>query len=598
MRKSIQAILMMLLWVAPALAGGPPEINFDWEPWRYLPVQEGGRQKPLDTLARESVRMMTNRAGMLDPETGQYLDAAALYLTMLFDWQGWNQPAGTPPPADNDLSTEYLRLHKPDKWDHAPLLWVESKELRKAIGLAESQAYISPFELKDAKFIDPQTAEKTPFLDWAEKLDRKNRNDLSDLEKKGPDLAERYFAYMLHRMGRRLEILPLQGNPHKQWASLATLMFSKLDDKNDPRGDLRKARDAFLKARTAHQDHNLQAFNEASADFLASMRSVGPEQGDYPAPQTIALEVTYNHWAPFRLAWILSLFALICVLPSKLLNWKPLYVISMSIFAAAVAAMFAGFAVRCVIAERPPITNMYESVLSVGVGIAVLGLIYELIYRKRYLLIAASVLSALVLILAESCPSLFDASIHPLPAVLRNRFWLWVHVVPIMVSYAAFAVAWILANVSLGGYMSGNAGSEFMNALSKLMLKIIRIGVFLLTAGTILGGLWADYSWGRFWGWDPKEVWALISLLFYLNILHARYVGWLADFGTTVWTVISFVAVIMTWYGVNFELGSGLHSYGAGAGGVRIYVLGALLVQIVYLAAAIAGYFRSDSAAK
>ena len=163
-----------------------------------------------------------------------------------------------------------------------------------------------------------------------------------------------------------------------------------------------------------------------------------------------------------------------------------------------------------------------------------------------------------------------------------------------MASYAAFAVAWILGNVSLGGYLCGQAGKEFMNALSKLTLKILRIGVFLLTAGTILGGVWADYSWGRFWGWDPKEVWALITLLFYINILHARYVGWIADFGTAWWSVFSFIVVIMTWYGVNFVLGSGLHSYGSGGGGERIYVAGAILVQAVYMAAAFAGYSKGS----
>jgi len=154
------------------------------------------------------------------------------------------------------------------------------------------------------------------------------------------------------------------------------------------------------------------------------------------------------------------LATLVCVLPCKRLNWTPLYILALCVFGAGIIAMLAGFTMRCLIAQRPPITNMYESVLSVGVGIALLGFIYELIYRKRYLLIAASALSALVLILAESCPALFDAGIHPLPPVLRNRFWLWVHVVPIMASYAAFAVAWILANVSLGGYLSRQAGKD------------------------------------------------------------------------------------------------------------------------------------------
>jgi ABC-type transport system involved in cytochrome c biogenesis permease subunit len=97
----------------------------------------------------------------------------------------------------------------------------------------------------------------------------------------------------------------------------------------------------------------------------------------------------------------------------------------------------------------------------------------------------------------------------------------------------------------------------------------MQIGVALLAPGIILGGIWADYSWGRFWGWDPKETWALIALLGYTAVLHGRLAGWLKDFGTIVTSVVSFSLVIMAWYGVNFVLGAGLHSYGFGAGGVE-----------------------------
>jgi cytochrome c biogenesis factor len=95
----------------------------------------------------------------------------------------------------------------------------------------------------------------------------------------------------------------------------------------------------------------------------------------------------------------------------------------------------------------------------------------------------------------------------------------------------------------------------------------MQFGVVLLAAGTILGGVWADYSWGRFWGWDPKEVWALIALLCYVTILHGRFAGWVTQFGFAAWSVIAFLSVIMAWYGVNFVLGVGLHSYGFSSGG-------------------------------
>jgi hypothetical protein len=103
--------------------------------------------------------------------------------------------------------------------------------------------------------------------------------------------------------------------------------------------------------------------------------------------------------------------------------------------------------------------------------------------------------------------------------------------------------------------------------LSNFVYRTMQVGVLLIAAGTILGGVWADYSWGRFWGWDPKEVWALITLLVYLVPLHGRFAGWINNFGLVIMSVVCFGSVVMAWYGVNFVLGVGLHSYGFTEGG-------------------------------
>ena len=108
---------------------------------------------------------------------------------------------------------------------------------------------------------------------------------------------------------------------------------------------------------------------------------------------------------------------------------------------------------------------------------------------------------------------------------------------------------------------------EACATLAGYIYKSIQVTVVLLAAGTILGALWADVSWGRFWGWDPKEVWALISLLVYMFILHGRYAGWFGNFGLSVGAVLGTMAIVMAWYGVNYILPGGLHSYGEGTGG-------------------------------
>ena len=169
--------------------------------------------------------------------------------------------------------------------------------------------------------------------------------------------------------------------------------------------------------------------------------------------------------------------------------------------------------------------------------------------------------------------------------MLRSNFWLVVHVMTITLSYAAFAMALGIANITLGCFLVGARKPETIAALSKFAYHSLQVGVVLLAAGIVLGGVWAQYSWGRFWGWDPKEVWALVALLGYIAVLHARYVGWVGDLGLATLCVLCFVLVVMAWYGVNFVLGSGLHSYGFGGGG-QGYVYAAVLLQFLYVAAA------------
>jgi ABC-type transport system involved in cytochrome c biogenesis permease subunit len=176
--------------------------------------------------------------------------------------------------------------------------------------------------------------------------------------------------------------------------------------------------------------------------------------------------------------------------------------------------------------------------------------------------------------------------IGPLMPVLRSNFWLTIHVLTIVSSYAAGALAWGLGNLTLAWYLFGKyrapaatgATAEGQTrvakrppaecaALAGYCYKAMQVAVLLLAAGTILGGLWADVSWGRFWGWDPKEVFALVSLLIYLAVLHGRYAGWFGNFGLAVGTILGASAITMSWYGVNFILGVGLHAYGFGDGG-------------------------------
>ena len=592
-RNSIATLTILLAMSVSTASGQEPGGAFDWDQWQRLPVQEGGRQKPLDTLAREAFWKMGGGA-VTSPETGKNPAPTAAFLEMLLQWQGWDQPPeksatsphstsphGMTPPGD------YFGSHQADRWDRAPLLLVDGVKLRRALDMAEDRANISPQELAQAQIPDPDTGEKTPFTFWARKIYFSKETDFSESEKKGVmELSQKLQSFQTLRMGQSIQVIPVKGDQDQRWMSLADLMRADFNDRTDPSGELRNVKKHFRDARTAYLAGRGETFNQASAALIASLQKLGPQHGDYPCQATIDLEVSYNRWAPFTWAWICCLIASVALVLSICTGRRVCYTTALTALGAALVALLAGLAMRTVIKGSPPVTNLYESVVFSGFGAVLFGLVFGLKARRQGILAATLVIATLILGLADSCPSVLDPAIRPLPPVLRSNFWLAVHVATIMLSYSAFAVALGIANVTLGFYLAGSKRHEAIKTQSRFTLETLQAGTILLVAGTFLGAAWADYSWGRFWGWDPKEVWALITLLGYLAILHARRVGWVGNRGLAAWSVICFMLVMMTWYGVNF-LSGGLHNYGLGGGEGPFYMLGAIGLQLLYVAAAI-----------
>jgi cytochrome c-type biogenesis protein CcsB len=538
------------------------------------------------------LRLLSNRTSFVDPERGEKLDATALYLSMLFDWQGFNPGARKRLPSQRDWQ-QYFQSHQPDKWDQSPLLRIDHLELRTDLGLEKDQQYVSPVVLSETLIGDPRTGQRLLFPAWGDRLMRMDEEGepLSDLEKKGPELADRLWSYQNHRMGRGMEILPVQASESGEWLSISQLILTNFDDVNDPTGQYRRVKMLLTKAWTAYHEDDAETFNDSADELKTALRDLGTELGDYPSASQMKLAVVYNHWTPFRFAWVLMLLSALGMLLYLGSQWQVCYVAALTTYTLGLMAMVAGFAMRIAISGRPPVTSMYESVIYVGFGVAVFGMIFELIYRKRYILTAAAAVSTLALILADDCPMILDPSVRPLEPVLRSNFWLVTHVMTITLSYAAFALALGIANITLGYYLFHSSNWGTITALSRFTYKAIQVGVLLLAAGIILGGVWADYSWGRFWGWDPKEVWALVALLGYLCVLHARFAGWVGHRGLATLSVVCFSLVVTAWYGVNFVLGAGLHSYGFGGGGKGLVFL-AVVLELLFAGVSLASSHR------
>ncbi|HEY2945687.1 MAG TPA: cytochrome c biogenesis protein CcsA, partial [Vicinamibacteria bacterium] len=306
--------------------------------------------------------------------------------------------------------------------------------------------------------------------------------------------------------------------------------------------------------------------------------------GLYPNEADLAREVRYNVGKPFRGAWTFYLLGLVFLLSSLPLNVRRLAWAGFALLAAGLALHTWGLGLRVLISGRAPVTNMYESVVFVAWGAVALALAFEARHRVRFVAAAAAALAVGCLILADSVPIL-DSSIEPLVPVLRDNTWLTLHVLTITLGYAGFLLATGLAHLNLAVYFLAPARASLLKTLSHFLYRVLGVGTLLLAMGTLLGGVWASYSWGRFWGWDPKETWSLIALLGYVALIHGRFVGWVRDFGLAVGSIAGFLLVLMAWYGVNFILGTGLHSYGFGTGGYW-YVVGFVLFEMLVVGVA------------
>lgn len=227
--------------------------------------------------------------------------------------------------------------------------------------------------------------------------------------------------------------------------------------------------------------------------------------------------------------------------------------------------IYIGF--RVYISGRAPITNMYETVLFSGYGALILSLIITAYRKEKLFMIIGLAYNVLTLMMLHFSGGMLNPAISPLVPVLRDNFWLSTHVTTVILSYGAYALSWILANYILVKNKFGGVSNKDLNYYVDLMYTCLKYGSVMLAAGLLLGGVWADYSWGRFWGWDPKETWSLIVLCFYMAILHGKYTSWITNRLFVPLTAVCFLSVMMAWFGVNYILASGLHSYGFSEGG-------------------------------
>jgi ABC-type transport system involved in cytochrome c biogenesis permease subunit len=560
-------LILVALAVTTAVAQPklPTAVNVD--AIRDLPVQHDGRWPPLDTLARDAVESVTGRTR---PDGH---DPVRLLLAWTFDG---------------------------DAWRNQPLIPIANAELRQELQLDAAKKVFSYTELVN----------HAPLRHLIDALGHRAGGKLDPLESKVSDISEKLNLLDSVFDGGFILVIPHPSDLGAAWRPASKIAKGATDSEAPVRA-------AWADLGTAFRANDGAGFAAATARLKAALQALPAAYR--PDPRLLATELRYNRLRPFRTAWVVMLIG-------ATLATASLWVRRRWFDGLAVVGLIAGFAVlsyglwlRWQIAGRIPATDMFESLLFLSWGMGAFAILAMLVQRTRVVPLTASIMGAVALILADVLP--LDHFIRPTAPVLLDTIWMSIHVPIIMVSYSVLALAMLIAHVQLATMAIVPRRRELIAAIDGLHYWYLHVGSILLLIGIVTGSMWAASSWGRYWAWDPKEVWSLAAFLGYMAILHVRIdhertPAWLyglavvlglavfaaalaplapltpiklaaaagaaaaialfallrGTFATALKSALAFWLIIMLYVGVNFVLGTGLHSYGFGTGAVVKYL--------------------------
>jgi ABC-type transport system involved in cytochrome c biogenesis permease subunit len=490
--------------------------TFDDLKLEVLPLKDRGRLKPLETLSRENNIYLTGKKSLFG------LSPVSFFMAMnLF--------------KDSSL---------------IKVVNIRNTDLRELLKLDKGRTL---FSLDEIEKTDIST-----LASGASEVEKKSKNLLTPIQSAELEVMNQVYLLKSIQTGDQL---------------FAGLVYEENDNKNAMQSAMQNLLVSISSSQTS------DVIKKWSQELISASMTAKVNKQFINQRERMALEVTYVKSMPFFWAGLIYfVISFICFLPfsKNIISDNGLSLVM--IFPLLMLAI--GFAIRVYITEFPPVTNMYGTMIWVSFGISLFSYIFYVIYKDRNILAIMALGAALLILLTENIPLIISPSMDPIVAVLRSSYWLTIHVLTVTISYAAFSMAMLLGNIFMIKSLLGKMDSEQVKRFSHYAYRSIQLGVLLLTAGIILGGVWADYSWGRFWGWDPKETWALIADLGFLALLHGRFAGWISPIRLLILSPLSYILVIMAWFGVNFVLATGLHSYGFSTGGTFM-VISSVLAQLL-----------------
>lgn len=604
-------ILLALFLVSRDLIRGDGSEVFDFRAFSQLPTQHGGRVQPIDSVARNSLLIFRGRQSALT-EDGQSLTPAQFITEVaarpeksdelrIFRIMNPQVKAlvGMSGEDRRDFSYRDLRPHLGEVDQAFEAINPESEQ-RDAYERAVAHLFqsLSIYHRLIHSFAPPDNldgvvAEYQNFLlsipDGMEAIRSHERGEPHDSAqmRRFVGFTDRYMR--LGQLASLRLILPPEGDAiEDDWQTTGESLIRTIQT-----GSIDPMVEHYARAIHAYRRAEADNFNEQVAAIQDHYRDRFPS-----AAAMTQREYWFNLSQVFYRSTELYVIALVLVLFSWLLWPNTLRKASFWILVIAFIAHTIGLVARMWIQGRPPVTNLYSSAVFVGWGAVFLGLIMERLYRNGIGAATAALVGFSTLIIAHSLGASGD-TLELMQAVLDDNFWLATHVIVITLGYSATFLAGAIGLFYIIRGMGSTAlDRKTAKALGSMVYGIVCFALLFSFAGTVLGGIWADQSWGRFWGWDPKENGALMIVLWLAIMLHARWGGLAGPRGMMLMAIFGNIITAWSWFGTNL-LGVGLHAYGF-IDGAFLWMGIFVLSQLTFIAAGSlpARFWKSPAAAR
>jgi len=430
-----------------------------------------------------------------------------------------------------------------------PDFTINSASTRKVLKLPEKQTQYSFYDmLENSETLSQATEqlEQKAHADWGEE-DREVARILSGLN-----------FWSEHYANCPIGLVPTKSHADEHWQSpMDTILVGFFDP--DYKHQIKYLREMTI----AYWNGSQLEFDIAAKTFIESVKKqLSPKEA--AVVKRFSLEISYNTLNLFFWAKLFYLLGLFIFLFSLISNNKNLYPAAILLTVAGFVPHTIALILRILIMARPPVSNLFETFIFVSFICVILGMILEYI-NKNWLGIAVATICGYAILTIAGKFSADGDTLQMLVAVLNSNFWLSTHVIAITIGYAGCCVAGIIGHIYILQALSKFDHKERLEVIFNNMLGVLGFGLIMTFLGTALGGIWADQSWGRFWGWDPKENGALMIVLWCAIIFHAKIAKIIHPLGVAVGCIFALVNVMWAWFGVNL-LNVGLHSYGFTSG--------------------------------